>query len=587
LFSAEEVNGRMVSRTLTADSMVIRSRQATVDLSLLAAAGGDNASGFGATRTAARSVDLNLFTDVDVVAQLDRVEVVQPLGYAWVGHVAGENGSEVVLAVADGVLTGSMKLRGRMYSVQQIGDSYLVAEVNSQAIPGDDIVVPRAVARQALGAAAAPTLPASSESGEESGDVFDLLLYYTTRVKNAAGGIRSLNSYITGSIAQVNSVYEASGIATRVRLVAALELPYTESGNTATDLPTLRANPDVRAARDQYGADVVSMLMIGAPGSSGLSYVSVSQGRGSADDAYNVVVFYANVGYVYSLAHELGHIHGCLHELGNNGGEDALGAYPYSLGYTDAAHGFHDVMSYGLACTNCITLNQFSNPISTYRGSPVGTGAQDSARTINNTRAIVANYRAPAGVAGLPTAPTGLTATATGSTVSLRWTAPSSGTPTAYVIEVGSAPGLANLASFSTNGPETSFSAGGVASGTYYVRVKATNPAGTSSPSNEATVVVGGSGCTAAPAAPSGFVVTEDSGGTVSFRWNASANATTYVIETGSTPGATNLAKSDLGSSATSFTATGVGRGTYYVRLRAQNACGTSGVSNEVTLIVP
>jgi hypothetical protein len=589
MFSADEATGRVASRRVSADPIVIRSRQTTADLTLLAAAG-DSASGFGTARVAARSVDLNLFADVDLVAQLDHVEVVAPLGYAWVGQVAGVSGSEVVLAVADGVLTGSMKMPGRTYSVRQAGDTYVITEINSQAVPGDDVALPP----QPLGAgvgALGRAAGAPVTSSLESGDVFDLLLYYTPAVKNAAGGTGPLNSFITGSIAQVNAAYASSDIATRVRLVAALEIAYADSGNTAIDLPALQSNSDVRAARDQYGADIVSMLVASDPVSSGRGYITVSRGRSYADAAYNVVVYYPNVGYIYSLAHELGHNLGCLHELGNNGGDDTAGAFPYSLGYTDTAHGFHDVMSYGLGCPDCVGLNLFSNPISTYRGLPLGTGAQDGARTINTTRAIVANYRAPAGAAGTPAAPTGLTATSSGSTVSLTWNTPSSGAPTAYVIEAGSASGLADLATFSTNSTATSFSSGGAANGTYYLRVRATNPAGTSSASNEVIVVVGGDGggrgCTAAPAAPSAFVVTGNSGGTVSFRWNASANATSYVIETGSTPGAANLANSDLGSTATAFTAAGVGRGTYYVRLRAKNTCGTSGASNELTLIVP
>src|SRR5262245_5136104 len=186
-----------------------------------------------------------------------------------------------------------------------------------------------------------------------------------------------------------------------------------------------------------------------------------------------------------------------------------------------------------------------------------------------------------------PGAPANFTASASGSTVTLTWSAPTTGgSPTAYIIEAGSAPGLANLANFSTGNTATTFSASGVGAGSYYVRVRATNAAGTSSPSNESLLVVGG-GCTAAPPAPTGFANTFKSNGTVTFVWNASANATTYIIEAGSTPGATNLANANLGSSATTATFNGVGNGVYYVRLRAQNACGTSGVSNEVTLILP
>jgi len=222
------------------------------------------------------------------------------------------------------------------------------------------------------------------------------------------------------------------------------------------------------------------MLVLSDPASSGRGDVTVSQGRVYADAAYNVVVHYPNVGYIFSIAHELGHNFGCLHVLGNNGGDDTLGAFPYSLGYSDPAHGFHDVMSYGIGCANCTTLNQFSNPTSTYRGVPVGTGSQDAARTINSTRSIVANYRTAAGATEAPNAPVDLAGGASGSTVQLTWSASAGGgAPAAYIIEAGSASGLADLASFSTNSTATSFSAAGVANATFYVRVRATNAAGT------------------------------------------------------------------------------------------------------------
>ena len=205
----------------------------------------------------------------------------------------------------------------------------------------------------------------------------------------------------------------------------------------------------------------------------------------------------------------------------------------------------------------------------------------------------IAGVRALYGGSGAPQSPpgppSGLSTSASGSTVYLSWTAPSSGgAASAYVIEAGSSSGLANLANFSTGNTSTSFSSGGVGNGSYYLRVKATNAAGTSGASNESRLVVGSGGCTAPPLAPTGFLLTGNSGGTISFVWSASASATTYVIEAGSTTGGTNLAIADLGSPGTAAIFSGIGRGTYYIRLRARNLCGTSaGVSNEVLLIVP
>jgi hypothetical protein len=190
------------------------------------------------------------------------------------------------------------------------------------------------------------------------------------------------------------------------------------------------------------------------------------------------------------------------------------------------------------------------------------------------------------GAVGAPGPPSGLTTSASGSNVTLGWIAPTTGgAPTGYLIEAGSSTGLANLASFPTGTTATSFATGGVPAGTYIVRVKATNAAGTSAPSNESTLVVGG-GCTTAPSAPLGLFIVSNSGGTVSLAWTASAGSpTTYIVEAGSSSGSSNLANLDLGSSVPGLT-TPAPRGLYFVRVRGRNACGTSAPSNEIIVNV-
>jgi hypothetical protein len=192
-----------------------------------------------------------------------------------------------------------------------------------------------------------------------------------------------------------------------------------------------------------------------------------------------------------------------------------------------------------------------------------------------------------ASAATAPGAPLNLVVSSAGSSVRLTWSAPSSGDAvTTYIIEAGSFPGAASLANFSTGNTLTVFQASGIGAGTYYVRLRAANPSGTSIASNEAILVVGGSPGVA-PDAPTGLTNTVNSGGTVSFAWNAATGSpTSYVIEAGSQSGLANLANSDLGSAATTLTATGLGAGTYYVRVRAKNAFGISGPSNEVIVTV-
>jgi hypothetical protein len=91
-----------------------------------------------------------------------------------------------------------------------------------------------------------------------------------------------------------------------------------------------------------------------------------------------------------------------------------------------------------------------------------------------------------------------------------------------------------------------------------------------------------------APSAPTNFAASS-SGSSVFLSWNAPASGdpvTSYIIEAGSAPGSANLANFNTGNALTTFSATGVGAGTYYVRIRAVNAAGVSSGSNEVALVV-
>ncbi len=89
-----------------------------------------------------------------------------------------------------------------------------------------------------------------------------------------------------------------------------------------------------------------------------------------------------------------------------------------------------------------------------------------------------------------PNAPSNLAYSLEGDMINATWTAPAGGdAPTTYVIEAGGSPGLNDQGTFVVPATETRFG-GRTPGGTYYARVYARNPCGTSPASNEVTVAV-------------------------------------------------------------------------------------------------
>lgn len=183
-----------------------------------------------------------------------------------------------------------------------------------------------------------------------------------------------------------------------------------------------------------------------------------------------------------------------------------------------------------------------------------------------------------------PAAPTLNPAQVAGNTVTLSWNVPLGAT--SIRLGAGTSPGATNVTN-SVIGAISGVTAPNVPNGTYYVRVHAIDASGESAASNEVTVIVGGTGaCVTPPGAPT-LAPAMVTGNSVALSWTPTASAcaaTTFTVLAGSAPGSSNLAAVPTGSAPT--LSASAPNGTYYVRVVAVNAAGSSIPSNEITIVV-
>lgn len=178
-----------------------------------------------------------------------------------------------------------------------------------------------------------------------------------------------------------------------------------------------------------------------------------------------------------------------------------------------------------------------------------------------------------------PVAPTGLSATAGDSEVTLNWVAANGAT--SYEIRQGTRSAGEAETPVLTGVTGTRATIKGLDNGTpYYFTVAAVYADDSSGPSNEASATPQHP----VPAAPSGLQARADLLGRIRLRWTASPDATGYVVFQGEAPGAELPAPVLSGISATQATIKGLKPSTtYYFKVAAVNAYGTSQPSNEAS----
>lgn len=374
--------------------------------------------------------------------------------WTWVGHLAGHKAEQAILTFGDQATFGLIDQPGKpaLRLTVRDGTSWLVAtdpdmlavigSAGTRAQGTDFRIVPPSSLRPGAGPAttgggsaytqpaAAPAVASAAASGTE---VVDLLIGYSGGFATAMGGASAAMTRLNHLVDVTNAAYESSKIHARLRLIHAMQVNYTDTNSndvalkeltgydsdTNKEVPTNPAFNALRAARETYHADMVSLVrdfhtpenggcgiawLLGG-GLAGVSGVADSEGfaysvvsDGSDTDESDSKTYYCQD---ETLAHELGHNMGAAHDRDTSKGDDGTldnpddyGAFTYSFGAKTAisAGNFYTIMSYGDSGQHLYRI--FSTPGSTScGGNACGTGDTDNAKTLNQTVATVAGFR--------------------------------------------------------------------------------------------------------------------------------------------------------------------------------------------------
>lgn len=457
------------------------------------------------TLTKGSSLYLGLFDDVHLWAVIDRVATDINGVRSVRGRIQDSEHGTVLLSIKDGRILATISLpeRQQEYIISDFGQKvgHVVQDIDPDlkgVLESGPALLP-------------PDLPAQQKAlqnrpgaSADTPATIDLMIVYTPAARQwASSNATSIQHVIDQTMQRNQLALDNSQLGITMNLVHAAEINYTESGDSGTDLyrltfhagydpwgyeSTPRYMEEVQAWRDTYGADVVTLLAK-VEDTGGLGWLlNTEQGRPQLAFNLNRV---QQAHWTYTVIHEIGHNMGAHHHKAQNF-QPGPGLYPYSGGWRwtgqDNAR-YCSIMTYESGSyfsdgRDHVRVPYFSSPNISYQGVATGQATNgDNARTLMNTKAIVAAYRNAS--VTLPAAPSNLTATASSPTqVKLSWK-DNSNNETGFKIErqIGAQGVWTQIATSATN--TTGYANTGLTAGqSYRYRVRATNSAGNSAYSN-------------------------------------------------------------------------------------------------------
>ena len=210
--------------------------------------------------------------------------------WTWVGHLLGQESEQTILTFGPHAAFGTIAQSGKppLRLTVRNGVSWLVetdptkvAVINNAAtrpaLPDYHLPPPKNLP-QAPSAASAPPMaaapPTAAATTASTPTTVDVVLGYTPAFAADNGGQSGAITRLNYLVDVTNVAYQNSGIDARVRLVATVPVSYADdtsndstldqltgynSSTNTTTSPNAAFNA-LRAAREQYGADLVSLV---------------------------------------------------------------------------------------------------------------------------------------------------------------------------------------------------------------------------------------------------------------------------------------------------------------------------------------
>jgi hypothetical protein len=362
-------------------------------------------------------VRVNLFSDRVYVSKVRRVVENVNGTVTVVGGLEGFEFGYMVVCTTDGRTLGDVVIPelgerylilpgdgGEVHSVLGFAEGDLEVFVDGPALRTPDVEVRGEFGDDYSGAVYGGSV--GGEGGVLSGgflDIIDVMILYTPAAELWASSNGGIDNVVAQAMAKAQLALDNSGTDLVMELVYSGEVSYVESGSISDDLVNLRVDGDgvideIHGWRDDYGADLVS-LFEDLSGVGGIGYVLSWEG-GSPNYGFSVCRV-QQVGWTYTLIHELGHNMGCGHHKEQNQ-QPGPGLYDYSAGWrwqgTDDGY-YCSVMAYAGGeyyddGQDHTRVGHFSNPDIDYAGVATGEAVDgDNARTIWEVKGVVGDYR--------------------------------------------------------------------------------------------------------------------------------------------------------------------------------------------------